>query len=84
MLTSNTILVKIWLLVLDLKLNQFWNKETDLTLTSDPSTLTVEQLQALIHGNIMCEYYQIPYPCLSALSPLISHHSSYQKLFGLV
>ena len=56
MLTFNTILVKIWPLEIDLKRNQFWNEDIDLTLTFDPSTLTFAQLQALIDGIFICEY----------------------------
>ena len=83
MLTFNTILVMVWLLVLNSKLDRFLNKEADLTLTFDPSTLTFAQLQALSDGNFMCEYDQNPWPCLSALSPQISLNSSYQTLLGL-
>ena len=80
MCTLNTSFVKIWLLVLDLKLNQFLHKESDLTLTFDPSTMNFLQLQAFIDGNFMCEYDQNPCPHLSALSPLISPYFSYQTL----
>ena len=76
----DTSFVKTRLLVIDLKLNQFLHKESDLTLTFDPSTMNFVQLQALIDGNFMCEYDQNPCPLLSALRPLISPYFAYQTL----
>ena len=76
----DTNFVKIRLLVIDLKLNQFLHKESDLTLTFDPSTMNYVQLQALIDGNFMCEYDQNPCPRSSALRPIISPYFAYQTL----
>ena len=74
----DTSFVKIRLLVIDLKLNQFLHKESDLTLTFDPLTMKFVQFQALIDGNFMCEYDQNPCPRLSALRPIISPYFAYQ------
>ena len=54
--------------------------EPRLTLTFDPSTLDFVQLQALINGNVMCDYDQNPCPRFSTPSPIISRDIAYFPL----
>jgi len=82
MLTFNTSLIKIRQLVLDLKLNPFGYKESDLTLTFDPSTWNSVNLQELIIGNVICYHVQHLFPQWSALNPEISPIFAYQTPLG--
>ena len=81
-LTFNTSLIKVRLLVLDLKLSPFCYKESDLTLAFDPSTLNSANLQELSIGNVVCYHVLHLFPRWSALSPEILPIFAYQMQLG--
>ena len=62
-------MVKIRLPVLDLKLIEAVFINPGLTLTFDPATLTLVQIQALIYANLISLSYQDSCPLLATTKP---------------
>ena len=77
MLTFNASLVKIRLWVLDLELRQVLFKNHDLTLTFDPTTLTLSHIKTYINANLMCKSNQDTFPLLAITDPQKSPIGAY-------
>ena len=80
MFNANLVTIRLW--VLDLELIQVLFINPGLTLTFDPVTFTLIQIEAFINAIVMCKSYQDSSPLLAITDPQKAPFDAYFKLLG--